>query len=306
MPGARSPVHPYIPNSAPEIKDAMLREIGAADIDELYGAIPERLRLRRPLALEPALRSELELRRHLEAMLARNGSCREALSFLGGGCWQHYVPAVVDEVDQPRRVPDRLLRRELHGSRQAAGALRVREPDRRARRARRREPADLRLGERRRDGALHVWARGRQAAGARAGLDLAGAARRDARLLRAVDRPRARALRRRNRPARPRRAAGSARRRHRVRLRREPRLPRDDRDAGRADREPRPRRGRLPRRRRRSRSRSASSRRRRATAPTSSAASYSPSASTCTTAAASRASSRRPTRSAGWPSTRPS
>ena len=67
MPGARSPVHPYIPNSAPEIKDAMLREIGAADIDELYGAIPERLRLRRPLALEPALRSELELRRHLES-----------------------------------------------------------------------------------------------------------------------------------------------------------------------------------------------------------------------------------------------
>ena len=98
MPGARSPVHPYIPNSAPEIKDAMLREIGAADIDELYGAIPERLRLRRPLALEPALRSELELRRHLETMLAANGSCREALSFLGGGCWQHYVPAVVDEV----------------------------------------------------------------------------------------------------------------------------------------------------------------------------------------------------------------
>ena len=31
-------------------------------------------------------------------MLARNGSCRETLSFLGGGCWQHYVPAVVDEV----------------------------------------------------------------------------------------------------------------------------------------------------------------------------------------------------------------
>jgi glycine dehydrogenase subunit 1 len=98
MPGARSPVHPYIPNSVPEIKEAMLREVGAADVDELYGAIPEPLRLRRPLALEPALRSELELRRHLEAMLARNRSCGETLSFLGGGCWQHYVPAVVDEV----------------------------------------------------------------------------------------------------------------------------------------------------------------------------------------------------------------
>ncbi len=83
MPGARSPVHPYIPNSVPEIKEAMLREVGAADVDELYGAIPERLRLRRPLTLEPALRSEVELRRHLEAMLARNGSCRETLSLPG-------------------------------------------------------------------------------------------------------------------------------------------------------------------------------------------------------------------------------
>jgi glycine cleavage system P protein (glycine dehydrogenase) subunit 1 len=98
MPGARSPVHPYIPNSVPEIKEAMLREVGAAGIDELYGAIPERLRFEGLLALEPALRSELELRRHLEGMLERNRSCKETLSFLGGGCWPHFVPAVVDEV----------------------------------------------------------------------------------------------------------------------------------------------------------------------------------------------------------------
>jgi glycine dehydrogenase subunit 1 len=98
MPGARSPVHPYIPNSVPEIKEAMLREVGAADVDELYGAIPERLRVEGLLDLEPALRSEVELRRRLEGMLDRNRSCKETLSFLGGGCWQHYVPAVVDEV----------------------------------------------------------------------------------------------------------------------------------------------------------------------------------------------------------------
>jgi glycine dehydrogenase subunit 1 len=91
-------VHPYIPNSAPNIKEAMLREVGAASADELYAAIPERLRLRRDLDLEPALRSEAELRRHFEALLERNRSCKETLSFLGGGCWQHHVPAVVDEV----------------------------------------------------------------------------------------------------------------------------------------------------------------------------------------------------------------
>lgn len=93
-----SPAHPYIPNSAPRIKAEMLQEIGASSVEELYGAIPDRLLLGRSLDLPPAMRSELELRRHFEAMLGKNVSCAETLSFLGGGCWQHDVPAVVDEV----------------------------------------------------------------------------------------------------------------------------------------------------------------------------------------------------------------
>jgi glycine dehydrogenase subunit 1 len=49
--------HPYIPNSVPQIKREMLAEIGVASVDELYGAIPERLRLRRPLDLPDPLRA---------------------------------------------------------------------------------------------------------------------------------------------------------------------------------------------------------------------------------------------------------
>ena len=41
--------HPYIPNSVPRIKAEMLAEVGVRDADELYAAIPERLRLARPL-----------------------------------------------------------------------------------------------------------------------------------------------------------------------------------------------------------------------------------------------------------------
>ena len=96
MPEARA--HPYIPNSAPAVKQAMLEAVGAADVDELYASIPERLRFRRLLDLPPALESEVALRRELEGLLGRSTSAREALSFLGGGCWDHYVPAVVDEV----------------------------------------------------------------------------------------------------------------------------------------------------------------------------------------------------------------
>jgi glycine dehydrogenase subunit 1 len=90
--------HPYIPNSAPRVKEEMLEEIGASGADDLYAVIPERLRLPRPLDLPPPLRSEAALRRHVEALLARNRSCKETLSFLGGGCWQHHVPAVCDEI----------------------------------------------------------------------------------------------------------------------------------------------------------------------------------------------------------------
>jgi glycine cleavage system P protein (glycine dehydrogenase) subunit 1 len=90
--------HPYIPNSAPEIKRAMLDAVGADSVDELYGSIPERLRYPGLLDLPEPLRSEYELRRHVTAVLDRNESCAERLSFLGGGCWPHYVPAVCDEI----------------------------------------------------------------------------------------------------------------------------------------------------------------------------------------------------------------
>jgi len=92
-------VHPYIPNSVPAVKEEMLREVGARDAEELYAKmIPERLRLRRPMELPDALPSELDLRRHVEGILEGDGNCADYLSFLGGGCWQHYVPAVCDVI----------------------------------------------------------------------------------------------------------------------------------------------------------------------------------------------------------------
>jgi glycine dehydrogenase subunit 1 len=76
----------------------MLRAIGAASVEELYADIPAHLRMTEPLDIPPALRSEAELVRHVEGLLSRNTSTREALSFLGAGCYPHHVPAVCDEV----------------------------------------------------------------------------------------------------------------------------------------------------------------------------------------------------------------
>ena len=92
-------VHPYIPNSIPAVEQAMLAAVEVATTEDLYDAIPERLRLRRPLDLPPPLRSEAELVRHVEGLLGRNRSTRELVSFLGAGCYDHHVPAVCDEIN---------------------------------------------------------------------------------------------------------------------------------------------------------------------------------------------------------------
>lgn len=78
-------------------REEMLAAIGVASIDELFAQIPEGVRFRRALDLEPAL-SEAELMRHLEELAAKNAHAGAELSFLGAGIYDHYVPAVVDAV----------------------------------------------------------------------------------------------------------------------------------------------------------------------------------------------------------------
>jgi glycine cleavage system pyridoxal-binding protein P len=68
-------IHPYIPNSVPEVKKKMLEEIGVGSIDELYEDIPPGLRFGRELDLPEPLLSELELKRHVEGILAKNIAC---------------------------------------------------------------------------------------------------------------------------------------------------------------------------------------------------------------------------------------
>jgi glycine dehydrogenase subunit 1 len=90
--------HPYIPNSVPEVKSRMLAEIGIDDIDTLYEDIPDALRFTGELKIPDGITSEMELQRHLENVLSGNETCSENISFLGGGCYRHYVPAVCDEI----------------------------------------------------------------------------------------------------------------------------------------------------------------------------------------------------------------
>ncbi len=84
----------FIPVSC-EQRETMLRAVGARTVDDLFEVIPESVRLSRPLSLPSAL-GEVELAAEIEALAASNTP--GLVSFLGGGCYDHYVPAIVDAV----------------------------------------------------------------------------------------------------------------------------------------------------------------------------------------------------------------
>jgi glycine dehydrogenase subunit 1 len=87
---------PYVSNTADDQK-AMLEAIGVANIEELFASIPPELRLKRPLNIPPAL-TEMELTAHLTTLANKNASAGEKVCFLGGGSYDHFIPAIVDYV----------------------------------------------------------------------------------------------------------------------------------------------------------------------------------------------------------------
>ena len=80
-----------------EQRSEMLRTVGAETIDDLFADIPEAARPGRPLAL-PEEMGEVELAAHLEELAGRDAHAGTVVSFMGGGCYDHYVPAIVDAV----------------------------------------------------------------------------------------------------------------------------------------------------------------------------------------------------------------
>ena len=86
----------YIANTPDDVR-VMLESIGIASLDELFETIPADFRLTRPLAIAPAM-GEMELTAHVGAVLARNQGADVRPCFLGGGSYDHFIPAVVDNL----------------------------------------------------------------------------------------------------------------------------------------------------------------------------------------------------------------
>lgn len=75
-------------------KKEMLESIGVSSVEELFGCIPEAIRLKRPLDL-PHPKAELDLVRTIEDV-SRKNTYAQYLSFIGAGAYAHFIPAVVD------------------------------------------------------------------------------------------------------------------------------------------------------------------------------------------------------------------
>jgi glycine dehydrogenase subunit 1 len=86
----------YVLNT-PEDQRAMLAAIGVSSIEELFANIPAHLRLKRPLQVPEAF-SEIDLTAHVRQRAAQNRPADDAVCFLGGGAYDHFIPAVVDAV----------------------------------------------------------------------------------------------------------------------------------------------------------------------------------------------------------------
>ncbi|GIW99408.1 MAG: putative glycine dehydrogenase (decarboxylating) subunit 1 [Pirellulaceae bacterium] len=86
----------YLFNTEEDVRE-MLAAIGEASIEALFASIPSSMRLNRPLAIPPGM-SEIELQRHLQSLARRNTSPSQAVCFLGGGAYDHFIPAVVDHL----------------------------------------------------------------------------------------------------------------------------------------------------------------------------------------------------------------
>ena len=86
----------YIANTPTDV-EVMLETIGLDSLDQLFDMIPPEYRLARPLLIPRAL-GEIELTSQVSRLMSRNIGADLRPCFLGGGSYDHFVPAVVDHL----------------------------------------------------------------------------------------------------------------------------------------------------------------------------------------------------------------
>ena len=87
---------PYIPMTE-ENKKEMLKAIGVEKFEDLLCDIPEAIRFKGDLDL-PQPMSELEVTNMIKSLAKQNASTATHTCFLGGGAYDHFIPAAIDHL----------------------------------------------------------------------------------------------------------------------------------------------------------------------------------------------------------------
>ncbi|MFH2093920.1 MAG: aminomethyl-transferring glycine dehydrogenase subunit GcvPA, partial [Pseudomonadota bacterium] len=83
----------YLPHTQEDIEQ-MLAVTGHKSLDDLFDCIPDSLKARQPMDIPDSF-SEWELNTHMETLASSNIACRDYKCFIGGGSYDHYIPAIV-------------------------------------------------------------------------------------------------------------------------------------------------------------------------------------------------------------------
>ena len=86
----------YIPNTEAQQQE-MLQSMGMHGIEDLFAELPEKVRLKRPLALPKAM-PEMEIFPYLRQLADKNANIDSLVCFLGAGAYDHYIPSVISHL----------------------------------------------------------------------------------------------------------------------------------------------------------------------------------------------------------------
>lgn len=84
----------YVPVTEKD-REEMLKKIGIASMDDLFGMIPDNVKIKGGLDLPEGM-AELQVRRTMEKMAARNKVF--PVMFRGAGAYRHFIPSIVKSV----------------------------------------------------------------------------------------------------------------------------------------------------------------------------------------------------------------
>jgi glycine dehydrogenase subunit 1 len=89
--------NPYVQNTEQQTHE-MLSTVGVASIEELFREqVPAELLQGATFQLPPPLH-EMDLLREVRSIASQNTTLRQALSFLGGGIYEHFIPAALEPI----------------------------------------------------------------------------------------------------------------------------------------------------------------------------------------------------------------